>query len=500
MPRTSRSTRRSPRRIAASLVVVALLASACNGDDATDDPSGDENSEGATPSPTETGDPPAAAPGWAQDPEEVRSLKDARFVSEVGDVGWEPDQSAPCAFRPDRFAVYLGEDAASPPDQIEGFELFEGDDTLAAIGVALYAVSEEESPIDAAQEVLSEEGLLASPVHLVFPAPGRMFFPGTMPVPDESSLDEVDAVGGVRVAVVDTGGNPTEAAGQVVATGDEELFRDANTPRPVEVDPMTYPWTFGHGSFVADIVHRESELAPTVFRVRESDGYFDEELVADQLARAEGFDVVNVSLGTFPCYVAEGPIVPVITLAAAAHGLGADAVLVAAAGNSGDQRLTMPAALAAPVGDWDVGWEVTAEDLDAAVAADCPADGEWLVTVECLRATGPTVVAVGAAVEDGVADYSTTGPWVTTERPGCRIANHPGGWIEYPAHAGEDEVKLDLGTVVRWCGTSFATPVVTAEIATALLGDPQLDVEQLVDGFAPPSPRSQPTPSPEPTP
>lgn len=100
----------------------------------------------------------------------------------------------------------------------------------------------------------------------------------------------------------------------------------------------------------------------------------------------------------------------------------ADAVVVAAAGNQGTSRKFWPAALPEVVG---------------------------------VAATGP---------DGGLAEFSNHGPWVDAAAPGVDVVS---SFVQLQARAGRsapDTETRDYG-YARWSGTSFAAPLIAAEIA-----------------------------------
>lgn len=87
----------------------------------------------------------------------------------------------------------------------------------------------------------------------------------------------------------------------------------------------------------------------------------------------------------------------------------------------------------------------------------------------------PHIASVGALADDGtVADYSGRGQWVNSWAPGTHISEYVCGfWID---DDGTRRTFSDAPPFAEWSGTSFATPVVAAAIATAVIsgggGDP----------------------------
>jgi hypothetical protein len=217
------------------------------------------------------------------------------------------------------------------------------------------------------------------------------------------------------VAVLDTGFEPDDGA--PVALG-----IDWDNPR--DLDRLHMPGDpglavqAGHGLFVASLVRRFCPQAGVlVRRVLDPDGWGHEadlmtavlELAAHPLVR-----VINMSLGAYSDD--DRPT----GLCAAIGGLQNDKVVVAAAGNFSSDRRFWPAARRDVVG-------VAALDPDL----------------------------------DGLAPWSNWGDWVDVATRGQRILAK-GVKGRYPGENGEP-VLLEGWTV--WGGTSFAAPLVSAEIA-----------------------------------
>ncbi|MFK8025700.1 MAG: hypothetical protein AB8G26_17215, partial [Ilumatobacter sp.] len=133
--------------------------------------------------------------------------------------------------------------------------------------------------------------------------------------------------------------------------------------------------------------------------------------------------------------------------------------------------VTVPAAFAKPnPADWGDAWISLSDPVPQ--NADEEAQ-EYARVADLLAELGATVFAVGATPDQRHdKPYSTTGTWVTHTRPGCHDAEFPAGFsVDYPAGESENAVPgIELGPRVYWCGTSFAAPVLSAEITCALVG------------------------------
>jgi hypothetical protein len=278
-----------------------------------------------------------------------------------------------------------------------------------------------------------------------------------------------------RVAILDTGcgehpwlaeGVTRYRIGRQSEHDDPEKYADQESPLLGELDSHS-----GHGTFVAGIIRQmcpDADLMP--IRVMASDGVVREwetlhvlQSLAGQMRRwvaghgkATRVDVVVLSLG----YYHETPTDPLYTslLARVLHDLGSmGVVVVTASGNDATTRPFYPAALS-PESD-----TVTGRD----------------------RKRVP-VVAVGSLNPDGesVALFNNHGPWIREWRPSVslvstvpttmrgalqprvRLPDRLPGEAHHRATIDDDDFT---GGFAVWSGTSFAAPVLAAEVAGALL-------------------------------
>ena len=236
------------------------------------------------------------------------------------------------------------------------------------------------------------------------------------PVSDQLPARESRAGRGVRVGVLDTaiGAHPWLAGGWVAAADDVLL-------------PGTSRAVAGHATFIAGLVLREAPGCVVVARrVLSDDGAADSWSVAQEIVEhgREGLDVLNLSLF---CHTEDGE--PPLVLSRAVDRLPSETVVVAAAGNHGDdggqladrRRPAWPAAL----------------------------DG---------------VVSVGAIDDAGeIAPFSPAGvPWVDVVAPGVdRVSTYLSGTVEFDDGATDD---FPAG-LASWSGTSFAAASVSGAIA-----------------------------------
>jgi type VII secretion-associated serine protease mycosin len=223
---------------------------------------------------------------------------------------------------------------------------------------------------------------------------------------------------GVTVAVVDTGvqASHPDLTGRVLRGYDfVDRDRDANDEE-------------GHGTLVAGVVAANTNNGVGVagvawdarilpVRVLDDDGAgYDSDVAAGIIwAADQGAQVINLSLG--------GPEPSSVLADAVAYAIGKGRVVVAAAGNSGIEERSYPAAL-------------------------------------------PGVVSVGATDAAGrLADFSTQGDWVTLAAPGFDVLSTQPTWT---------------GEAYGWFdGTSAAAPVVAGVAALVRAQTPSLNPAQV---------------------
>jgi hypothetical protein len=210
----------------------------------------------------------------------------------------------------------------------------------------------------------------------------------------------------------------------------------------------------GHGSFIAALVQRMAlgGVRLEVHKVLDPEGLGTERHIVEALRTLRTRPgsppkIINLSLGGFTDD--GGWVVDDAELTAAFDGyrdmmplgLGAEldlwvgdplsqTVFVCAAGNDGQERPFWPAA----------------GSIDQSVASRAP------------------IVAVGS-LDEGLepSEFSNAGPWVTVSTIGENVASdYPRG--PFPIGPG-DAVESFPGGGARWSGTSFAAPIIAAEIA-----------------------------------
>jgi hypothetical protein len=202
---------------------------------------------------------------------------------------------------------------------------------------------------------------------------------------------------------------------------------DVDPATPMEGDPPHIPPYTGHGTFVAGVMRC---LAPaTDIVVTNAFSIAGSVLEADLVPRLEsalglGVDIFHLTVACLSRY--DLPLIAFERWLLHLHQQ-KDAVCVVAAGNSGFDRKTWPAAF-------------------------------------------PGVIAVGALGGDwrGRATFSNFGPWVDVYAPGRDLTNaYATGRYKCHVRPYRDQVRHFYG-MAKWSGTSFSTPIVTGLIAARM--------------------------------
>jgi subtilisin family serine protease len=253
-----------------------------------------------------------------------------------------------------------------------------------------------------------------------------------LPRPPENSRLGED----VRIAVVDTGIADQPGARDVWNRPDPGGgFDPLYDTRTLEEEEPKLAWAAGHGTFIGSLIRQVAPAAEVIpIKACSPMGFETEDEVARGIDRAvaEGAHIINLSWCSYAlaCNGEESDYhEPLRLRAAVENAVDNGIVVVAAAGNSASTDPMYPAA--------------------------------W-----------PDVVAVGALDRDGRRwDYSNYGDWVNAwalgeDLRGVYVAgaenpdNDPDGWAEEWDHP-----EINYAT---WTGTSFAAPLVAAQIAIVM--------------------------------
>ena len=218
-----------------------------------------------------------------------------------------------------------------------------------------------------------------------------------------------------QIAVLDTG---VWKAWQTQSALKDVVMPDADDIDLLDVDgDGVLDAEAGHGTFICGLV---AQVAPALRidpgRVLDPTGIGTDFSIALELLQTKA-PVINLSLGGYT----EDDLAPPALEAVLEH-FWPDRVVVAAAGNNASSRPFWPAAF------------------------------KHVVAVGALDTTDPD--------DTKVADFSNYGSWVDVWAPGVDLAQHvrPG-----PLADPDEDVTFDQWAA--WSGTSFAAPLVAAEVA-----------------------------------
>jgi hypothetical protein len=201
---------------------------------------------------------------------------------------------------------------------------------------------------------------------------------------------------------------------------------DADPRDPLEGDPPEIPPYTGHGTFVAGVLRC---IAPaTEIIVQNAFSIAGSELESDLVPRLDAALGLGVDIFHLTIACSSRNDLPLIAfqewLRKVRH---SGAVCIAAAGNSGFDRKTWPAAF-------------------------------------------PGVIGVGALGGDwrGRATFSNFGPWVDLYAPGRDLINaYATGTYTCHVYPYKNDVRKFYG-MAKWSGTSFSTPIVSGLIASRM--------------------------------
>jgi hypothetical protein len=302
-------------------------------------------------------------------------------------------------------------------------------DRTAVRGAVTVFRSREELSAERLDEVLlilQSRGIPASLNHLTPLGPWAKGQGGPEPTTGTVAPAPAHVAGSPYVAIVDTGVNNDDRDDQWLA----KLMTEDNRDRLDAFGPKggpdgTLDYAAGHGTFAAGVVQQVAPDVPLqVFRALNSDGIGTEVDVAEAILAAEaaGAKVINLSLGTRTL-----DDQPPVAIDVALELLASDVVVVAAAGNYGDERPVWPAAFSR------------------------------VVSVAALTATGHG------------ASWSTRGFWVDFSVVGEGIVSTYVKGTESTFIDPEPDTFDPAGWAV-WSGTSFAAPQLAGLIAEVAAG------------------------------
>jgi len=250
----------------------------------------------------------------------------------------------------------------------------------------------------------------------------------------QSSLSGPGGLGhGVRIAVIDTGIDDGAVNAAPLVHQQYNIQHDLDPladPTAAAASGLLGP-AAGHGTFIASLIHC---IAPGAdvhsYRVTDPLGAADEEVIAGGIRRAldDHVNIINLSIGGYP--FAENPAWPTLrafaALEAAIAAIPETVAIVAAAGNCGSSAKFYPAAFPHVVG--------------VAALDDC-SNRLW--------------------------DHSNYGRWVQACTRGVNVGGLFVQGKENPEYDpdGAPETWANQVNFATWSGTSFAAPMVAAQIA-----------------------------------
>ncbi len=253
------------------------------------------------------------------------------------------------------------------------------------------------------------------------------------------------------LAVIDTGiatGTVTGQTGAVIASGaDEDLLL-----APVAGGGSTdLGAEAGHGTFIAWLVAKMAGggVGVAALKVLDADGFGTIDDVVEALRR------LRVDLPRQHSFPMGGASVGVVNMSLGGYTDDSDAL-------APEERDAMPLGLRDAFARW---FEAVPDSVVVAAAGnDGLSDRPFWPAAESI--SNPQIIAVGS-LDAGLepSEFSNRGDWVTVSTLGEEIhSDYPVG--TYPVAPGVHE---SLAGGASWSGTSFATPIVAAEIAARAL-------------------------------
>ena len=467
------------KRLLIAVTAMSLLVAGCGGtaSDSTTSTSGEQET---TTTATQSESTTTATTGQDEIEELCADAPSSGVTGEVlcanyhsaasSDVVDEPQvpaaehQQFACLYVPNQLIVFPaladGDAAALGLAPIPTEEFVDGfGDYLEAVALGWYEMTTAgPTVLEKAAEVTQETGALASPHYVLAPAQGWKYGPGGEAVPVNGGWDDLEMgalADGARVVVIDTGGvadtekSPAAPSLGVVSAVPES----ANLPGHL----------LGHGQFIASIINQYNPgLQIDIMNAGDGNGFVDEMgvIAAFQAAGLNGDEVVNLSLGTYPCTDDFPPLALSVGTALMPHEL-AGALdppsndppitgtgVVAASGNDGEtvQAPMYPARLGMDGAPYLLNVLADGVDFDSGLT-----DQILLVFGENLQSR---VTAVGALTKPATgslsADWASWSNQAEVYVPGTDVV----GW-----YAPADSLAV-------WSGTSFAAPRFAACLAS----------------------------------
>jgi hypothetical protein len=304
-------------------------------------------------------------------------------------------------------------------------------------GVVLLTLGQPQlAALDAVQAVDQQLGQgIATPNHVLTVAGGQASScPATEPQEVYYDIEPFPSVNhdgggdGVLVYMADTGLlRDTATHSWLHGVRMANPLEDADPKEPLEGDPPQIPAYTGHGTFVAGVLRC---IAPaTEITVQNAFAIAGSELESDLVPRLDAALKLGVDIFHLTIACSSRNDLPLIAFQ---EWLGkvrqTGAVCIAAAGNSGFDRPTWPAAF-------------------------------------------PGVIGVGALGGDwrGRATFSNFGSWVDVYAPGRDLINaYATGTYQCHVYPYADDPPRKFYGMAKWSGTSFSTPIVTGLIASRM--------------------------------
>lgn len=289
--------------------------------------------------------------------------------------------------------------------------------------------------LDGLHEAWEEAPPIVGPNHVLGPCDHLQNaaanpMPTDVPLPPIPSPDPAGS--GATVVILDSGFDP-----------DNEWLRgrvDGDPEKPILDNQGRMIPNWGHGTFVAGQVLQYAPSARVIARrVFDANGLVEEWELAKALNRIDDADVVNLSIGTFARR--DGSMLAVERAQRRLLYRQPDVVLVAAAGDEGVTRPVFPAASKCVIAVGSVERNPNSGRWQRAPYSN---HGWWVDAC----APGSGVVSTFLRYRGAVVPFDDD----DDDAEECGANASPGEGCEYDGRA-------------RWSGTSFAAPVVTAQIA-----------------------------------